>query len=587
MLNFIKKFEKRKTRDKDLDKPLLVLVSDGFGLLATVVDNKEGEITIVASARSSVADPVAALLEVFGRLSVSFGKLPKETILLHAHAIPSTLELAIENIDSIEPGKVQELIRWEMESVFADLVPHDNLGWLMIGLGYITEQQRDALVKKLATENSDNKKKIRLGDLAISEGYINRNQLEECLKVQDQLQLQDQRIKCGWSRIEDTGQARWLATAVSNAIHKQWVSALQTVSSKGAIGKTQLKSFYPFIGAGSSQLYHTYSDEIVYILELHRPYLALSSYRNGTLIECLVLECSGDTPQLSDIESLIDNADIPEGTDIYVTVTNSDRSLLREELEQISRFYFRHLEREVKIPTSLAGDVSSAEAIMIFGATANHLTKNHQMMVPVQGANPPPPLYQRPQTKVAAAVLIFACIIGGIEAGFAWNINKIDNKLATLKDKVELQQKVKKDLSKSKQAQAKLSQLTQELEGLVKLKQMMETVLVSRNNFMDEFLDMVVLNINDNLLIDSIIEEQWDVFVINGWSVDQASVEYFSQGLSRDLRNWDMEISENPSELERNNDGFSGYKFKFVIRKIPLGIGKQPSNITISRNNQL
>ena len=148
MLNFLKKFKKNKNKGKNLHKPLLVLISDGFGLLATVVDKKEGEITIVASSRSNLSEPSSALIEVFGRLSVSYGKLPKDTIMLHAHTIPSQLDLAIENINAIEEDKLQELIRWEMESIFADLVPRDNLGWLMVGLGYITEEQRDSLIKR-------------------------------------------------------------------------------------------------------------------------------------------------------------------------------------------------------------------------------------------------------------------------------------------------------------------------------------------------------------------------------------------------------------------------------------------------------
>ncbi len=587
MMFSLEKFKKNKSnKSNNLDKPLLVLFSDGFGLLATVVDKQEGEVTIVASARSNISEPVTALVEVLGRLSVSFGKLPREAILLHAHAVPSILELAIENIETLESHKVQELVRWEMESTFADLVPHDNLGWLMIGLGYITEQQRDVLVKQLTAEKNESGKKVRIGDLAISQDYINRNQLEECLKVQDQMQLQDQRIKCGWSSINEASKTYWIATAISESIHQQWVSAVQTVSAKGVLGKAQLKSIYPYIGAGSSQLFHIYSNDKVYILELHRPYLALNIYRKGLLLECLVLECSSDTPQLNDVETLINNADIPEGTDIYTTVTHSDRSALREELETLSLFSFKHLEREVTIPTQLTGDVSSAEAIMIFGATFNYFSKSHQIMTPVQGANPPPPLYLRPLAKVAAMVLVLACVIGAIEGGLAWKLDKIETKLTSVKDKVQLQQKIKKDLSKSKKAQVKLDNLKLEYESLVELKKLMETVLVSRNNFMNEFLDMVILNMNDNLIIDSIIEQQWNIFVINGWSVDQTSVEYFSQGLSRDLRNWDMEITENPSELGRSDNGLSGYKFRFVIKKVKPSLINSSLNITILEKNR-
>ncbi len=578
----LKRFIKKKTRS--LDKPLLVLMSDGFGLLATVVDNREGEITIVASARSGLYEPEAALAEVFGQLSVTFGKLPKETILLHAHAVPSLLELSIENIETIEPEKLNELVRWEMDSVFSDLVPHDNLGWLMIGLGFITEQQRDDLIRKMTVENTQNRKKLRFGDLAIAEGYINRNQLEQCLKLQDQLQLQNQRIKCGWSSFDINNNKRWLATAMNDSIHEKWITALKSVSAKGALGKTHLKSYYPYVGAGSSQLFAIFSDENIYVLELHRPYLALLTYRNGCLIDSLVLECSNDTPQLNDVETLLNNADVSEGSDIYTTVTHADRNDLRENLESLTLFHFKHLEREVVIPTQLASDVSSAEAIMIFGATFNYLSRSHQLMVPVQGANPPPPLYKRPQTKVAAIVMLCACVFGGIEGGFAWKIHKTQAKLDGVKEKIKLHEDLKKDLKDSKKAQAKYEILIAEQSGMAELKKLMESVLVSRKNFMDQFLDMVVLNMNDNLILDSITENRWNEFVIDGWSVDQASVEYFNQGLARDLAVWDMEITENPSELTRSNKGFTGYKFKFVIKKIPSALSDPSIDIVTTGN---
>ena len=398
------------------------------------------------------------------------------------------------------------------------------------------------------------------------------------MKVQDQLQLQDQRIKCGWNRIVNPIDKQWLATAVSNSVHKQWVSSLQAVSTKGAVGKTQLKSFYPYIGAASSQMYSIYSDETTYLLELHRPYMALSSFKNGGLIDCLVLGCSSDTPRLDDIESLIENAAVPEGADIYVMVTHADRVNLRNELESLSRFYFKSIEQEVKMPP-INGDVTTSEAIMIFGATFNYLTNSNQLMVPVQGAEPPPPILQRPETKIAASVLLFACLIGGVEGWLAVKKNKIDSKLTSIEKKVDIQKKLKQDLTKSKKAKNDLAGLQKEHASLLELKKMMESVLVTRNNFMAEFLDIIVLNINDNLLVDSIVEQNWNEFLINGWSLDQASVEYFSQGLSRDLHEWDMGIIENPSELERNkNSEFSGYKFRLVIKKIPKNNNKIASS---------
>ncbi len=568
---------KRKRHNSLLNRPLLVLLSDGFGLLATIVEDKQGEIRVVTSARSRLIDPVESLVEVVGKLAVSYGKLPREAIMLHAHAIPSILELAIENVDALEKSKLQELVRWEMESIFGDLVPHDNLGWLMIGLGFISEAQRDELVTILEQKNLASQKKSRIGEVAIEHGFINRNQLEECLKVQDKLQLQDQRIRCGWNSIQPAKQIQWLATAISSAIHESWVSAFQTISSRASLGRTKLKVFYPFIGSSATQFPDVYSGEEVYVLELHRPYLVLLRYLDGHVTLCLTLECSNDTPQLDDVETLISNADIPDNQNIHVLVSSPERNSLRNELKAISQYSFTQLERELSPPSNLPGDVSTPEALMIGGATVDYMNQNHQLIVPVEGQEPPPPIYRQPVARVAGVLLAFICLIGSIEAIFAYRTIKANAKLATIKEKVQRQEVVESDLRASRKAQARLDQLQVEYNSLLAEKKLIESVLVTRQNFTAEFLDILTRNLNDNLLINSITEAEWNKFVIEGWSFDQPSIDYFSRGLSRDLEAWNMIITENPSNLGRNSSGYSGYTFKFVIQKQPATLNTRTS----------
>jgi hypothetical protein len=579
------KFKKRKTNTYGLDKAILVFISDGFGLLGAIIEDKGSDVAVVASARSHLTDPLASLIEVSGKLSFCFGKLPKEAILIHANAIPSILELPIENVESIEKSKLQELVRWEMESVFSDLVPHDNLGWLMIGLGFISEQQRDSLVSELINENTESNKKIRIGELAIRESYITRNQLEECLKIQDQMQLQDQRIKCGWNEIKDSNPPRWLATAMSKGIHEQWITAFESTQARIAMGKVRLNALYPFIGVTASQLIDIFTDNEAYILELHNAYISLMTYRDGRLLQCLVHECSGDIPKINDVESLIHSADIADGSEINLLMTHANRNDLRELLSTHSTFKFTYLERKVSISNQISGDVSISEAMMIYGATFNYVSGSHQLIVPVQGQEPPPPIYKMPEFKIVASVLVFILLIGGIESILAWKTNKLDVKLNAVEEKVERQELVKKDIRASKKAQQRLDEVNGEYNDLIALKGLMESVLVTRQDFTSEFLNIITRNLNDNLVINSIEELEWNKFVIDGWALDQPSIDYYGQGLSRDLKKWDMIIAENPSNLGRNQAGLTGYKFKFVLQKIPARLVSPARNSSITQRN--
>ncbi|MBL1140438.1 MAG: hypothetical protein HND53_00215 [Proteobacteria bacterium] len=576
----------RKNKKSGLSKPLLVLMSDGFGLLAAIIE-VNNKTKIIVSARSTLSDPFSALMEVAGKMTFSAGgKLPKEAIVLHAHAIPSILELPIENVDALEKSKLQELVRWEMESIFSDLVPRDNLGWLLVGLGYLSEGQRDVLIRTLESENAGNNKKVRIGELAIREGYIDREQLEECLKVQDQLQLQDQRIKCGWSPLINSNTVRWIATAINNGIHEQWVSAFKSVSSKGTFGKVNLDKFYPYIGTSAIQISDVYANEECYVLELHQPYLALMTFREGCLLQCFSLECSGNTPHLGDVETLLHSYEIPEESEVYLLVSSADRNPLREELEQSLLYKFKLLERELVLPASVSGDISSAESVMIAGAAMNYTSNSHQLIVPVQGQEPPPPLYKRTEFKIASSVLAFAILLGGIESVLAWKVDKLEVKLDAVEERLNRQELVKKDMRASKKAQQRLEEVNYEYNELIALKGLMESVLVTRQKFTSEFLDIVTRNLNDNLVINSIEELEWNKFVIDGWALDQPSIDYYGQELSRDLKKWSMIIAENPSSLGRNTAGLTGYNFKFVLQKKPTGLIQHATNSSFTQRKK-
>jgi hypothetical protein len=564
MRDLINKFKSNKNNK---EKSLLVLVSDGFGLLACVVTNHLANVSITASARSNHSEPHDALVEVIEKLSSSFGRLPSETIMLHTHAVPANLELGIENLDALAQEKMQELVRWEMESIYSDLIPSDNLGWLMIGMGFINEQQRDELVEYLEIENQDALKKVRIGELAIQRGLINRDQLEECLKQQDILQLQDQRIECGWNRLDEQEQPLWLATAVSHAVHKKWVDALEQIIKRSKGVKTRLKYFYPFIGTSAIHIPEINTAKDIYFLELHRPYLCLLHYHEGRLIQCINQQASSDTPRANDVESLFHLARIPENSDVYVNITFSERKVVFEEIKYVSMFNLKSLENNVPFLANYPDEIALSEAIIVTGAMNNYIVNSQELIVPVQGQKPPPPFYQRPEAKVAAIVFAIASVFICIESVLAYKMNKLDKELSLLKEQVKKQELVRKDVRNATKAQENLDLLTVEYDDVINNKKLIESVLVSRQKFTRQVLDIVINNLNDNLLINNIEELEWNKFVIEGWAVDQPSIDYFSEGLSRSLQNWDMYISENPSELARNNNGYTGYSFRFVIQK--------------------
>lgn len=522
----------------------------------------------MAAARSRNPVPSAALAEVISLLSVKYGRLPKEAILLHTHAVPALLELGIENLANLDTSRLKELIRWEMEAIYAGLAPQTNLGSLMVGLGYITEEERDMLVDKLKRENIDQKRKDRFGRIAIREGCIDHQQLEDCLRLQDQMQAQEQHIHCGFNHPNTSGRGPWLAAAISGAIHAQWVRAFGALFGNAPLKKIRLKAFYPSIGASAYFVPGIENNEEVYLLELHRASLALMAFASNAMIQCHILECSGKTPELNDLETLIGRAHLPAGRKkIYAILTDSRRRGLLDAMSGMPDIEIKMLTEAVPPMASPPDGVTAAEALMLLGAVQNHIHPGNGLAVAIQGEAPPPPLYKRPEAQAAAVLLGIAGLIAGIEGAFALRINKLEAELAKAKEETSRQEAVKNDMQVAKSKQTQLDGLKREQEQLAASKQLIESVLLNRQQFTRVLLDIVSRNLNDHVLINSIEETDWNKFVIDGWALDQLSVDHYSQGLSRDLQAWDMFISDNPSVLGRSAAGFDGYNFKLVIEK--------------------
>lgn len=551
---------------KDAGRSLLVFSSNGFSLTAAVVTNDGSDLTIEATAESANTEPKAALIDVMGKLTVSYDRLPQQAIMLHAHAIPAVIELGIDNVDKLKPEKMQELIRWEMEGQFSEVIPQGDIGWLLVARGFMSEADRDALVEQLHSENQERvgTTPLRFGEVAIREGYINREQLEHCLGIQDQMQLQDQRIVCGWTRLNSDEPSQWLVTAMSSAIRDQWVSAFRELG-RGRVGKCDLLGFYPGLACAAGIINGIGRHGDAYILELHLPYMALLHYRGGSLRACHLRATSRQSPTYNDMTGLLYEAGVHEEAIVYVYQAHASRRHLREQMKEDNQFDFRFIDKEFAPVNENDNGLDVFKTIQFLGAARLYSDNHDNFITPVQGFDAAPVWYRRQGIRVAAMVLLVVAVAITVEVFYRLETRQLEAELAELEKDISNQEKLRDDARQSRKLEAELKQLKKQHQSLQQTKKTIESILVTRRDFIQRLLDIVVRNINDNIIINSITEPQWNRFVIDGWAFDQASVDYFSKGLSRDLSGWDMFISSNPSSIGQDFRGHSGYQFSFTI----------------------
>jgi hypothetical protein len=71
---------------------------------------------------------------------------------------------------------------------------------------------------------------------------------------------------------------------------------------------------------------------------------------------------------------------------------------------------------------------------------------------------------------------------------------------------------------------------------------------------------MLEKTIPNEVILESVVEEEWYEFSIKGWALTQASIDNFNSVLSRTLEPWEMYIRDSPSQV----NGIR-YDFTFFI----------------------
>ena len=204
----------RRIRGLQSDEPLLVCESDGFGLRAAVIE-REGDGWVLSSSSSSGPmapdDSVGAIKRELEREERA---VPERAVLILAGVVMETLELP-PAASARNPEEMNEMIRWELDSLMAEQSASWSLGNVLLGLGYLDPKQYESLIKLAGSSGSN-----RCGEVAIGIGLIDQEQLDRALGYQRMLQDVEEELDCAWLPLDEIGE-RWLATGVGRELKSQ------------------------------------------------------------------------------------------------------------------------------------------------------------------------------------------------------------------------------------------------------------------------------------------------------------------------------------------------------------------------------
>ncbi|MDD5328497.1 MAG: hypothetical protein PHX38_00700 [Sulfuricella sp.] len=203
----------------------LLLAWDIPGLRAVVAECGSGGLKVVGEAFSGKADFSAAARDVAAAFAGQGIKLPAKAALASRLVSPVVAELPVAPGKPRPAGQMRELLRPDLETAQAEFSNLWNFGALLAARGHLSadDRARVGMEDELRRENAT---PLRFGETAMHLGLIGRPAMDECLYLQERLQLLDGDLAIAWNGHASDGQPTWLGCAANAGYYQAWTSAL-------------------------------------------------------------------------------------------------------------------------------------------------------------------------------------------------------------------------------------------------------------------------------------------------------------------------------------------------------------------------
>ncbi|MBS3965065.1 MAG: hypothetical protein KGZ80_11355 [Methylomonas sp.] len=585
---------------------LLVCETDGFSLRGAVLVRDGQQWRLGQQARVEQVDMAQALADVLDQLKAGGWAGGGPVILLSPAVMTMLLELPVNPKKPRPLAQMLELVRWEVEPLLLQHTMRWSVGHLLVGRGYMTEQQAQAVMDLqqgrpnaaggLAMQDKFSFR--RFGDLAEELGYIKRSQLNQCLTGQDWLRADDQGIECGWAplaAVDDMpGNHRWLVSCVNAGLLQRW-SAL--------VGKhgLKLRAMYPLAGCAAALLPED-SHNAVMLEAL--PGQAFASRLSAGQVSVLYPYMNPGKPAL----------------DICLEIYHALRLLPSDPLWLAARDG-QAAELADKLHTLLAVEVRVVDDALIDGGltpgmagVARHALglAEAERCVGVREGGPLPPLWQRVEVRAAVLLAVLLVLVVGVEASLLIRRNHIEG----VKHEVDKKWAVIEEASRRINAQIELvnqrkQALAQQKADQIRFEATLDfysNAVPARVTLVKQVLDMLQGVISDEVVMIAIDEPERVVkvappapptpplpnapppdnrlevehFRLEAWAVNETAAQTFvqrmaqaAQGLALDIRDPQVIIGKGPL----NHNGFT-ITLRLVRLMTAETSAQQPQTVT-------
>lgn len=535
-----------------LQTRVLLLEHDAAGCRAAVAVRSGKGWQIGPLQQADGQTPAQVLASLQAQLG---GNLPRQCLLLSMACLNALADLPVDPAKPRPAAQMLEMIRYEMEPLIAQ---HNNLwtlGEIMGAKGYLTPAQRREVA--VALENRrlhERSQPYRYGEVALAEGLISREQLDDCLARQAELQLLDSELACGWIGAKDSPPEwpRWRIACCTAAWRDQWREALEQ-------HRIRLLGVAPLPGSGFEQ--QAAASRRFIGIDIRPEQIVCALYQQGRLVQIqqeprLEREVSADWL----LDLLAAWPDEP-GTDVGLMLADASAAGLEETLQTRLRAEIRLLAADAAAATGLRFAALLAERDAGRGGARLPLA-------PARAAAPPPWKSERGRLAIGAAVAV--CAMLAWEGKARYQLAQVRKQHAELQRQVQAQTANPLQVmdSQARELEKQVAQRQQQLAAVLGETGRLDAI-AARIETVPALIRLLGQTINPEVVLDALEEgvaPDADIGIrVQAWSPYDQAAQRFASDVQQAVRQIGLTVAQTDLQAAKGRTGSSGYSVSFWL----------------------
>ena len=546
-------------------KTLLVIDSNSWVTHAAVLKMEDDNVTVESSCATATSQPNDDLSVLLADLTQKTIDLPKHAILISSQLIPTLIELPNDPDNPISDSQMQEFVRWESELVVNEQSTAISVIERLLQQNAMTLAELDACITglniPLRSVSPANVQKALLQD-----NIITQEQLDKCLSLRQSNLIENEDIECAWSQTTEQGtNTKSLCVGMKLDYKLEWLQAFEKHQIHlERILSPQLCCAYAIAKHIKIEEYQSYL-----LLDIGLNNIGLQKISNNKIIEQTYLSLNQKIVAPPELQSLITNYLDDNVASVYYQGTHPQiQSLafaLKDTLSITIKPSTQFLQQGPDNPDS---NNAEQQALIRIRHSAQAITdiQTHPLVLAINGHPPAPALYRQRKFQFATASLIVILAIATHQRSLNGQLTHIETDykrtMADLEKSTATNEKIENINTEVADLEKQLTTLNKKHNELGNRNHLIESIMVQRQRFAESLLPMLENTIPKEVILLKVTEDEWYQFSIEGWALDQGSVDNFNSVLSRNLEQWNMYISDSPSRFDGED---LRYNFTFVI----------------------